>query len=123
MSGAVFARTLYRGRVLEYGIRGLGRCCISDRAGRLLAVLYGKSGKPHDWIYAVIFPNGGSYPTWIVRRGYGRLCGLGVYPFQHIQPLLFEEIQDVDKDPVFRQLVTVTAVYIDDTHFSAIARS
>jgi len=41
---------------------------------------------------------------------------VSVQSFQHIVPLLFKEIQDVDEDPVFRKLVAVPPVDIDDAH-------
>ena len=36
---------------------------------------------------------------------------------QQIDALHFQEVQHVDKDPVFRQLVAVASVKVDDTHF------
>lgn len=37
-------------------------------------------------------------------------------PAQHIQALHFEVVQQVDEDPVLRQLVALTPVYVDNAH-------
>lgn len=37
-------------------------------------------------------------------------------PFQEIDTQLFQKVQVVDKNPVFRELVAIPAVEVDDAH-------